>query len=70
MNEIEELQQSGKLPTRYYNQMNGQTAQKNYKRYKIKKKKRNDNFLLDILIKSLQTSVKIALDEIFKDFKF
>ena len=34
MYNIDDLYQNGKMPDRYYNQLNGRTAQENYKRFK------------------------------------
>ena len=42
MYDIESLHESGKLPTRYYNQLNGKTAQENYNRGKARKKKKDE----------------------------
>lgn len=65
-----ELYESGKMPERYYSALNDKTAFENYKRQKLKlKKKRKDESLIMALVESsLQAAVKVALDEIFKDF--
>lgn len=49
MYNIDDLHASGYLPTRYYNQMNGKSAQENYKRYKISRHKKDDNFILSFV---------------------
>ena len=48
MYDIEELHESGKLPTRYYNQLNGKTAHENYRRIKLKKSN-NESFILSLV---------------------
>lgn len=65
-----ELYENGKMPERYYSVLNDKTAFENYKRQKLKlKKKRKDESLIMALVESsLQSAVKVALDEIFKDF--
>lgn len=69
MYNIEQLHESGKMPTRYYNQLNGKTAQENYNRIRLNKKKKNDSFILSFIEGMLSATVKTALDEIFKEFK-
>lgn len=69
MYNIDDLYESGKIPDRYYNQLNGRTAQENYKRFKIKKKKKNESIIFSIIQESLNTVMKTALDEIFNGFK-
>lgn len=49
MYDIEELHESGKMPTRYYNQMNGKSAQENYNRLLKKRQKKNESLLLSIV---------------------
>ena len=69
MYDIESLHESGKLPTRYYNQLNGKTAQENYNRGKARKKKKDESFIMYLIQNMLSATVKTALDEIFKGFK-
>ena len=69
MYDIESLHESGKLPTRYYNQLNGKTAQENYNRGKARKKKKDESFIMYVIQNMLSATVKTALDEIFKGFK-
>ncbi len=69
MYNIDNLHESGYLPTRYYNQMNGKSAQENYKRYKTSRKKKDENIILSFIQGMLSATVKAALDEIFKSFK-
>ena len=57
------------MPTRYYNQLNGKTAQENYKNYKNKIKSNNDNFFFDIIKNMLSSVMETALNEILKDFE-
>ncbi len=49
MYNIEDLHESGYLPTRYYNQMNGKTAQENYRRIKMSRRKKNEDFILSFI---------------------
>lgn len=69
MYDIEQLHESGKLPTRYYNQLNGNTEQENYNRIRLNNKKKNDSFILAFIEGMLSATVKTALDDIFKNFK-
>ena len=69
MYNIDDLHASGKLPTRYYNQMNGKSAQENYRHYKMSRHKKNDNFILSFIQGMLSATMKAALDEIFKSWK-
>lgn len=69
MYDIESLHESGKLPTRYYNQLNSETAQENYNRGKARKKKKDESFIMYMIQNMLSATVKTALDEIFKGFK-
>lgn len=63
------LYESGYLPERYYNQLNGKTAQENYKRLKMSRHKKNDNFILSFIEGMLSATMKAALNEIFKELK-
>ena len=45
MYDIEELHESGKMPTRYYNQLNRKSAQENYNKLLIKRQKKNERRL-------------------------
>ena len=69
MYDIEQLHERGKLPTIYYNQLNGKTAQENYNHIILNNKKKNDSFILSFIEGMLSATVKTALDEIFKKFK-
>lgn len=69
MYDMEQLHESGKLPTRYYNQLNGKTEQENYNRIRLNNKKKKDSFILSFIEGMLSATVKTALDEILKGFK-
>ena len=69
MYDIEELHESGYLPTRYYNQLNGKTAQENYNKSRARKKKKDESFVMYLIQNMLSATVKTALDEIFKSMK-
>lgn len=64
------LHESGYLPTRYYNQLNGKTAQENYKRLKMSRKKKDENIILSFIQGMLHETMKAALNEIFKELRF
>ena len=49
MYNVDYLYESGYLPERYYNQLNGKTAQENYKRLKMNGKKKNEDFILSFI---------------------
>lgn len=49
MYNIDELHANGDLPTRYYNQLNGKSAQENYRRIKMSRRKKNDDFILSFI---------------------
>ena len=53
----EELHEQGFLPTRYYNQTNGKTAQENYRKAKARKKKKDESFMMYMLETLLQASL-------------
>lgn len=53
---LERLYQEGKIPDRYYYQMNGKSAEENYRRIKISKKK-NYNFFLEIMKASMRAVI-------------
>lgn len=57
---------SGKLPERYYNQLNGKTADQNYREYKNKRFKlsRKKFSLEDFVMNLLRASLDVALNEI------
>jgi len=58
------------LPDRYYNQLNGKSAQTNYHNHIIKRKKKKDESYIEFMVRTmLEATVKTALDEIFKEFK-
>lgn len=64
------LYESGYLPTRYYNQLNGKTAQENYKRLKMSRKKKDENIILSFIQGMLHETMKAAMNEIFKELRF
>lgn len=64
------LHESGYLPTRYYNQLNGKTAQENYKRLKMSRHKKNESFIMSFIQGMLHETMKAALNEIFKELRF
>lgn len=45
----DELYDRGLMPERYYNQLNGKTAQENYTRIKMKKKKEQEGFIFSFI---------------------
>lgn len=53
------------MPDRYYNQLNGKSAQKNYSSFKKKK----SNFFLDLIKNSLRLTLRKVLDELLKEFE-
>lgn len=65
MNLTEFYYERGNLPDRYYNQLNGKSAQNNYR---ISKKKQS-NFFLDIIKNSLRITLNKALNELLKEFE-
>lgn len=69
MYEIDKLYNSGKLPARYYSQLNGKTAQENYNRYKEEQNQKNESFIINLTKSMLSETVRAALNEIFKGFK-
>lgn len=67
--QIEYFYNSGKMPLRYYNQLNGKTAQENYNKLKNSSKpKQDESFIMYLVRNSLQATIKTALDEILKGF--
>lgn len=68
--DIEELHESGKMPDWVYYQLNGKTAQENYRKIQLKRQKQNETFILSLVKSMLSATVKTALDEIFKTMKF
>lgn len=62
---IEYLYKSGKMPKKYYNQLNGKTAQENYADYINTKSNLNDLIPLD----ELQNCIENAVDDIIKALK-
>lgn len=70
MYNIDDLHASGALPTRYYNQLNGKTAQENYKRLKMSRHKKNESFIMSFIQAMLHETMKAALNEIFKELRF
>lgn len=67
--DIEELHESGKMPDWVYYQLNGKTAQENYRKIQLKRQKQNETFILSVVKNMLSATVKTALDEIFKSMK-
>ena len=65
----EELYNAGKLPERYYNQLNGKKAEENYLKIRQQRAAKNKNFILSFVQNMLAATVKAALDEIFQEFK-
>ena len=61
--DIDELHQSRKLPTRYYNQLN-KTPQKNYKNFKIGKKRNNESIIQAMMKQFLYQTLKELLKEL------
>ncbi len=64
---IEQLYNEGKLPDRYYNQLNNKTATENYKNQKEKEKEERKK-LISLRTMFAQMLYK-ELDKILKDFK-
>lgn len=62
---IERLYKSGKMPKKYYNQLNGKTAQENYADYINTKSNLKDLIPLD----DLQSCIESAIDDILKSLK-
>lgn len=69
MDYTEYYHESGLLPDRYYNQLNGKSAAENYKKIQLNRQKKKESFILSIIQSSLRMVVKKSLDEIFKGFK-
>ena len=67
--DIEELHESGKMPDWVYYQLNGKTAQENYRKIQLKRQKQNESIMLSMIEKTLKAVVKTALDDLFKNFK-
>lgn len=57
--------ETGKLPDRYYNQLNGKSAQKNY----ISIKKKKSNFFLDFIKNTMRLTLMRILNELLKEFE-
>lgn len=68
--DIDELHNSGKMPDWAYYQLNGKSAQENYRQIQLKRQKKNEGFMLNLIQNMLSATVKTALDEIFKTMKF
>ncbi len=67
--DLEELHESGKMPDWVYYQLNGKTAQENYRKIQLKRQKQNESIMLSMIEKTLKAVVKTALDDLFKNFK-
>ena len=65
MIDIETLHKSGKLPDKYYNQLNGKTATENYIRLKA-----NRNELSADLKSNLYEIIQKSLDDILNNLQF
>ena len=64
---LEYYHDNGQMPDRYYNQLNGKSAQENYdewrnKRFRICKKK--FSFMEDFLLAMLKSCLDVALKEV------
>lgn len=57
------------MPEHFYNQLNGKSAQENYRRIVMNRQKKNKGILLSFIEGMLQETVKTALNEIFDGFK-
>ena len=69
MNLIDYYYESGQMPLRYCNQLNGKSAQENYNKLKNSSKpKQDESFIMYLVRNSLQATIKTALDEILKGF--
>lgn len=57
---------TGQLPDRYYNQMNGKSAQENYNNQKIKRGRydKKKSFLENLIINMLRASLEITMKEV------
>ena len=66
MNYIDYLYESGDLPERYYNQLNGKTAQENYIRILRERDKKDSKNLFPDIEKSLNEVINTALNDILK----
>lgn len=49
MYNVDDLYESGKLPARYYNQLNGKTAQENYQKIVMRRRKKNEGFIMGFI---------------------
>ena len=67
--DLEYLHESGKMPSRYYNQQNKKTLQQNYKKAKDQQRKKEESIIMQSIRVMLSSTVKTAFNEIFKNFK-
>ena len=66
---IDDLYETGKIPERYYNQLNGKNTQENYIRIKRNKKKNKEGFLFSIFKETMFSVLDSALNEILDEFE-
>jgi hypothetical protein len=66
MYNIDSLYESGKMPQRYYAQLNGKNAAENYRIAKGSRYNKKDGFIFSLVKSMLAATVKTALDEILK----
>ena len=66
---INDLYEIGKIPERYYNQLNGKNAQENYIRIKKTKKKNKEGFIFSIIKETMRSVLDSALNEILDEFE-
>lgn len=69
MYDLDMLYESGKIPERYYSQLNGKSGQENYRRFKMRKPKKDESIILSMIESLLYATAKVALDEILKELK-
>ena len=66
---IEDLYEMGKIPERYYNQLNGKTAEENYMRIKRNRQKKNESFIFSVIKETMGSVLNSALNEILDEFE-
>ncbi len=66
---IEDLYEMGKIPERYYNQLNGKNAQENYMRIKKNQKKNKEGFIFSVIKETMRSVLDSALNEILDEFE-
>ena len=60
----------GTLPDKFWYQLNGKSAQENYRRLKMSRHKKNESFIMSFIQGMLHETMKAALNEIFKALRF